>query len=71
VIIYKNLFHTSEEKHSISTVYTNRLKRFREIITVYCENRMKHINTLCEDNAEFFGIKAGGKGKGKIVPMLN
>jgi hypothetical protein len=33
---------------------------FREIIAVYCETRMKHINTLCEQNADFWYVKAGG-----------
>jgi hypothetical protein len=26
----------------------------REIITVYSENRTKHLNTLCKQTAEFF-----------------
>jgi hypothetical protein len=30
---------------------------FREIAVVYCENRTKHINTRCKQNAEF---KASG-----------
>jgi hypothetical protein len=33
---------------------------FREIIVVYSENHMKHINTRCGKNAEFFNVKAGG-----------
>jgi hypothetical protein len=33
---------------------------FREIIAVYCENHMEHINTHCGQNAEFTNVKAGG-----------
>jgi hypothetical protein len=32
-----------------------------EIIAVYCENHMEHINTLYGRNAEFYYVKAGGK----------
>jgi len=31
----------------------------REIIAVCSEIRTKHINTLCEQNIEFFNIKPG------------
>jgi hypothetical protein len=33
---------------------------FREIITVYSENNMKCINTLCGQKAELLIVKAGG-----------
>jgi hypothetical protein len=35
---------------------------FRETVPVYCENHMKHINTLCGQNAEFYHVtsKTGG-----------
>jgi hypothetical protein len=33
---------------------------FRGIIAVYCENHTEHVNTLCEQNAEFYCVKAGG-----------
>jgi hypothetical protein len=33
---------------------------FKEIITVYSENRTKPINALCEQNAELLIVKAGG-----------
>jgi hypothetical protein len=26
---------------------------FMELIAVYCENRKKHVNALCEQSAEF------------------
>jgi hypothetical protein len=31
-----------------------------EIIVVYSENHIKHINTMCGKNAEFLNVKAGG-----------
>jgi hypothetical protein len=33
---------------------------FREMIAVYCENHMEHINTLCGQNAKLFNVKTGG-----------
>jgi hypothetical protein len=33
----------------------------REIISGYSEKQTKHINTLYGQNAEFFGVKAGGE----------
>jgi hypothetical protein len=33
---------------------------FRETVAVYCENHTEHINTLCEQNAEFYYVNAGG-----------
>jgi hypothetical protein len=33
---------------------------YKQIITVYCENRKKHINTLCEQRAAFKCVKTGG-----------
>jgi hypothetical protein len=32
----------------------NLLTLFREMVAVYCENRMEHINTLCGQNPEPF-----------------
>jgi hypothetical protein len=34
--------------------------QFKDIITDYFENDMKHMNTLCEQNAERFSVKADG-----------
>jgi hypothetical protein len=56
-IIYKNPVRTSQETYYLSA---NRLKLTRERVTVYCENHMKHINTLCKQNAEFYNFKTGG-----------
>jgi hypothetical protein len=44
---------TSQEGHYVSATKPNRLMLFRETIAVYCENHKEHINTLCEQNAEF------------------
>jgi hypothetical protein len=33
---------------------------FKERISVYCENRMKHIIKICGKNAELLYVKAGG-----------
>jgi hypothetical protein len=33
---------------------------FGETVVVYCENNTEHINTLCEQNADFWYVKAGG-----------
>jgi hypothetical protein len=33
---------------------------FRETVPVYCENRTEHTDTLCEQNAESFNVKAYG-----------
>jgi hypothetical protein len=38
----------------------NWLTLFKEIIVVYTENRTKHINTLCGQNAELLNIIADG-----------
>jgi hypothetical protein len=32
----------------------------RETFAVYCHNRTKHTNTLCEQNSEFRYVKEGG-----------
>jgi hypothetical protein len=37
---------------------------FKEIIPLYSENHMKHINTLCSQNAELLIVKAGGSRAG-------
>jgi hypothetical protein len=39
---------------------SNRLMLFREIISVYCENRMRDINTLCGQNSNYFNVKVNG-----------
>jgi hypothetical protein len=49
--------HTSQETHYASATETNRLMQFGEVIAVYCENHMEHINTLCGQNAETLYIR--------------
>jgi lipoate-protein ligase B len=54
----------------------NWLTLFREIIAVYSENHTKHMNTICEQNAELSNVQAGGTYsyhcalKGVTAPML-
>jgi hypothetical protein len=33
---------------------------YREIITVYSQTHIKHINTLCGQNVELLSVKPGG-----------
>jgi hypothetical protein len=33
---------------------------FKETVIIYCENHMKHINTLCGQNAQIYNVKASG-----------
>jgi hypothetical protein len=53
-IIFKNSVNISQETHYVSATKPNRLMLFREIIAVYCENHMGHINTLFGQNAVFY-----------------
>lgn len=41
-------------ENTIPITKINRLILFRKIISVYCENHAKRINTLCEQNVEVF-----------------
>jgi hypothetical protein len=36
-------------------------------IIAACENHSKHINTLCEQNADFFNVEAGGRDTVTVV----
>jgi hypothetical protein len=56
----KNSVCTSQETHYVSVTKTNQLMLFREIITTYCENHMKHTNTSCGQNTGFLNVTAGG-----------
>jgi hypothetical protein len=42
---------------------------FMETIAVYCENHMKHTNTLCGKNAGLFYVTAGGTYVGVAFPI--
>jgi hypothetical protein len=44
---------TSQETHYVSATKPSRLMLFREPVTVYCENRTEHTDTLCGQNAGF------------------
>jgi hypothetical protein len=33
---------------------------FKEVITMYCENHIKHPNMFCGENVVFFNVQAGG-----------
>jgi hypothetical protein len=48
---------SSETLVSARIAKINRLTLFKEIIYVYFENRMKHINALCRQNAEFMNVE--------------
>jgi hypothetical protein len=51
-ILYKHSVRTSQETHQVAATEINLLMLFGETIAVYCENHMKHTNTLCGQNAE-------------------
>jgi hypothetical protein len=59
-ILYKDSVRTSQETHHVSASKPNLLMLFGETVTVYCENRTEHTNTLFGQNAEFWCVKAGG-----------
>jgi hypothetical protein len=54
--IYKFRLYLSE--NTLSSTKANWLMLFREIITVYFEDHMKSLNTLCGQSAEPFSIIA-------------
>jgi hypothetical protein len=58
--IYKHSVRTSQETYYVSAREPNLLILFGETVAVYCENHTEHTDTLCEQNAEFYCIKAGG-----------
>jgi hypothetical protein len=48
-----NSVRTSQETYYVSATEASLLMLFREISDVYCENHMKHTNTLRGQNAKF------------------
>jgi hypothetical protein len=44
---------TSQERHYVSAIETNRLMLFTQPVAVCCENDMEHTDALCEQNAKF------------------
>jgi hypothetical protein len=59
-IIYKNSVRTAKKTQHFTITKINWLTLFKEIIAVYTENHMKHINTLCGQNSELLNVKVGG-----------
>jgi hypothetical protein len=53
---YIKSVRTSQEKHYIPATRINWLILFRDAN----ENHTKHANALCEQNAEFYNVTAGG-----------
>jgi hypothetical protein len=51
---------TSQETNYFSATKTSLLMLFRETVAVYCENHMRHTNTLFERKADFLYIQVGG-----------
>jgi hypothetical protein len=49
--ILKTSVRTAKKTPHFTVTKINRLTVFKEIIAVYCDNRTKHINTLCGQNA--------------------
>jgi hypothetical protein len=49
---------TSQETHHISATDLNRLMLCGETVTVYCENRTEHTDTLCGLYIGFTNVKA-------------
>jgi hypothetical protein len=52
LLIFKNQVRTSQEAYYVTATKTNRLMLFREIIVLYCENHMRHTNTLCGQDVD-------------------
>jgi hypothetical protein len=51
ILLSNNSVRTSQETHYVFVTEPNRLITFRASVAVYCENRMEHRDTLCEQNA--------------------
>jgi hypothetical protein len=56
----KPVVRNSQETYYIADGKNNRLMLFRKTVAVHWDNRTKHINKLCRQNAEFKFVKAGG-----------
>jgi hypothetical protein len=59
-IIFKNSVRTAKKTQRFTITNTSWLMPFWEITAVYSENHTKHINELCEQNAELLNMKARG-----------
>jgi len=45
-------------KHSVQITKTSRIKLYREIPAVTCENVKKHLNAVCDEKSEASYVKA-------------
>jgi hypothetical protein len=61
--MYINSVRTTQDTHTVSATEPNRLVMFTEIIAVYCENHMEHMNTLSGQNDEISGVLSKKKKK--------
>jgi hypothetical protein len=59
-MLFKNSVRTSKRTPHFTIKKINWLTMFKEIIAVYTENRMKHINTPFGQNSDLLFVKAGG-----------
>ena len=48
---------------------TNQLMLYSEIIAVCFQIHIKHLNTLCGQNVEFFIVKCFGKYRNHLIPQ--
>jgi hypothetical protein len=58
--MFKNSVRTTKKAPHFTVTKVNRLTLFKEIIAVYTENQMKHINTLCGQSVELLNVKVCG-----------
>jgi uracil DNA glycosylase len=57
-MLFKNSVHTAKKTQHFSITNISWFMLFKEIITVFSENPMKPINTLCGQNAELLIVEA-------------
>jgi hypothetical protein len=60
-MIFKNSVHTAKKTQHFTVTKINWLTVIKEIIAAYCEENMKHTNTLCGQNVGLRYVKLGGK----------
>ena len=56
---YLKILSVPRSKHSVSVTKTSQLMLCKEIIAVFSDIHIKHMNTLCGQNVEFLIVKAG------------
>jgi hypothetical protein len=59
-MLCREIFSPYRAVNTVSVIKTSQLMLYREIIAVCSEIHIKHINTLCGQNVEFFYFKPGG-----------